>query len=136
MTDHHVGDRIGGEEYPRPSATPMPASTGVLERHVQTILVAGTMAILSWVLLSVLDIRERLTKFEERLATLSGQVNSGTDDRFRGQDWRREKSLLDERFDRLRVQVEKNADKVVDHEERIKFVERSSGMAVMGPKGK
>ena len=84
----------------------------VLERHVQTILVAGTMAILSWVLLSVLDIRDRLTKFEERLSTLHGQVNTGTDDRFRGSDWRVQKERLDERFLTLKNEVAKLEDRV------------------------
>ena len=91
----------------------------VLERHVQTILVAGTMALLSWVLLSVLDIRDRLTKFEERLATLHAQVNTGTDDRFRGSDWRIQKERLDERFQALKKQV--------DHlEERVDKMERDN----------
>jgi len=84
----------------------------VLERHVQTILVAGTMALLSWVLLSVLDIRDRLTKFEERLATLHAQVNTGTDDRFRGSDWRIQKERLDERFHVLTTQVGRLEDRV------------------------
>ena len=91
----------------------------VLERHVQTILVASTMAILSWVLLSVLDIRDKLTKFEERLATLHGQVNTGIDDRFRGSDWRIQKERLDERHHTLRLQVEKI-------EERIDKIERDN----------
>ena len=84
----------------------------VFERHLQTILVAGTMAILSWVLLSVLDIRDRLTKFEERLSTLHGQVNTGTDDRFRGSDWRVQKERLDERFLNLKNEVAKLEDRV------------------------
>jgi len=84
----------------------------VFERHLQTILVAGTMAILSWVLLSVLDIRDRLTKFEERLSTLHGQVNSGIDDRFRGSDWRVQKERLDERFINLKNEVAKVEDRV------------------------
>lgn len=90
----------------------------VLERHIQTILVAGTMALLSWVLLSVLDIRERLTKFEERIATMQAQINTGTDDRFRKSDWLREKERLDERFHALRAQVEK-IDERVDKLERL-----------------
>ena len=84
----------------------------VFERHLQTILVAGTMAILSWVLLSVLDIRDRLTKFEERLSTLHAQVNTGTDDRFRGSDWRVQKERLDERFNTLKHEVAKLEDRV------------------------
>ena len=84
----------------------------VFERHLQTILVAGTMALLSWVLLSVLDIRDRLTKFEERLSTLHGQVNTGTDDRFRGSDWRVQKERLDERFQALKSNVDKLEDRV------------------------
>lgn len=94
-------------------------SRSVLERHIQTILVAGTMALLSWVLLSVLDIRERLGKFEERIATMQAQINTGTDDRFRKSDWLREKERLDERFTALRLQVEK-------HDERIDKLDRAN----------
>lgn len=80
----------------------------MIERHIQTLMVAGTMALLSWVLLNVLDVRDRLIKFEERLATLQAQVNTGIDDRFRKSDWLREKERLDERFHALRLQVERN----------------------------
>ena len=90
-----------------------------VERHIQTIVVTATVALLSWVLLSVLDIRDRLIKFEERLATLQGQVNSGVDDRFRGSDWRREKQVLDDRFIRLQNEVEKM-------DERVRTLERAN----------
>ena len=92
----------------------MPEENGrsVIERHIQTILVAGTMAILSWVLLSVLDIRDRITKFEERLVGVQAQVNQGTDDRFRGSDWRIQKERLDERFFELKEKVIKLHDRL------------------------
>lgn len=83
----------------------------ILERHVQTIIVSATIALLGWQLLTTLDIREKLTRFEERLLSLQGQVNSGIDDRFRGADWRREERALNDRFDR----VEKRLDKVEAH---------------------
>ena len=83
-----------------------------LERHIQTIIVAASMAILSWVLLSVLDIRDRLVKFEERLSSVQATVNAGTDDRFRGQDWRIQKERLDERFTELKNRVDKNTERL------------------------
>jgi hypothetical protein len=73
----------------------------LLERHVQTIIVSATIALLGWVLLTTLDIRDKLSRFEERLLNLQTQVNAGTDDRFRASEWRREKEVIEERFNRI-----------------------------------
>ena len=83
-----------------------------LERHVQTILVAATIAILSWQLLTILDLRDRLIRFEQQMLSLQSQINQGTDDRFRGSDWRVQKERLDERFYELKGQVQKLSDRL------------------------
>jgi hypothetical protein len=79
----------------------------LLERHVQTIIVSATIALLGWVLLTTLEIRDRLSRFEERLLNLQTQVNTGVDDRFRSSEWRREKQIIDERFDRLEKMIDR-----------------------------
>ena len=78
----------------------------LLERHVQTIIVSATIALLGWVLLTTLEIRDRLSRFEERLLNLQTQVNVGTDDRFRATDWRREKEIIEDRFNRIERLIE------------------------------
>ena len=78
----------------------------LLERHVQTIIVSATIALLGWVLLTTLDIRDKLSRFEERLLNLQTQVNVSTDDRFRASEWRREKEVIEERFNRIERLIE------------------------------
>lgn len=87
------------------------------ERHVQTIVTSITLALLLWVGQSLVDLRDRLTRFEERVVNLQAQVQQGTDDRFRGTDWRREKERIDERF----LEMGRRLDKVdADHSLMLK----------------
>ena len=82
-------------------------SRSILERHIQTIIVSATIALLGWQLLTTLEIRDKLGRFEERLLSLQAQVNSGVDDRFRGTDWRREKEIIEQRFDRIEKMIDR-----------------------------
>ena len=82
------------------------------ERHAQSALTAAAVALLVWSGSTLVELRDRLTKMEERLATLNVQVNTGIDDRFRGTDWRREKQVLDERFTDLKRNVEINGGRI------------------------
>jgi len=77
------------------------------ERHAQTAAISICLALLFWGASTLVDIRDRISRFEERLVNLQAQVNQGVDDRFRGQDWRREKERLDERFATLLRRVDK-----------------------------
>jgi hypothetical protein len=90
-----------------------------LERHAQTVITAIVLAVLMWVAQSVVDLRDRVIRFEEKITNLQAQVNVGTDDRFRKSDWVREKERLDERFVALKLQVEKHGD-------RLDKIERAS----------
>jgi hypothetical protein len=90
-----------------------------LERHAQTVITAIVLAVLMWVAQSVVDLRDRVIRFEEKITNLQAQVNVGTDDRFRKSDWVREKERLDERFIALKNQVDKHAERI-DRLERLK----------------
>ena len=76
-----------------------------VEKHVQTVIVAVLLALLLWAGNSLLEIKSDVTTLKVQVATLTSEVRSGTDDRFRGTDWRREKQLLDDRFIELRTHV-------------------------------
>ena len=76
-----------------------------VEKHVQTVIVAVLLALLLWAGNSLLEIKNDVTTMKVQVATLTSEVRSGTDDRFRGTDWRREKQLLDDRFIELRNHV-------------------------------
>ena len=89
-----------------------------LERHAQTVITAVVLAVLMWVAQSVVDLRDRVIRFEEKITNLQAQVNVGTDDRFRKSDWLREKERLDERFSALKNQVDKDNERL-DRLERV-----------------
>lgn len=88
-----------------------------IERHIQSVLAAAAIALLVWSGNTLVELRDRLTKFEERLVSLQAQVNVGTDDRFRRSDWVIQKERLDERFIALRSKVE-------EHERQIETLVR------------
>jgi hypothetical protein len=81
-----------------------------LERHIQTVAISVSLALLFWGASTLVDIRDRISRFEERLASITAQVQQGTDDRFRGSDWRREKERLDERHNQLQLRLERLED--------------------------
>jgi len=76
-----------------------------VEKHVQTVIVAVLLALLLWAGNALLEIKNDVTTLKVQVVTLTSEVRSGTDDRFRATDWRREKQLLDDRFIELRNNV-------------------------------
>lgn len=87
------------------------ANGSVIERHAQTIIVAVLLGLLLWSGSTLLDIRTDVTTLKVQVGTLQGEIRAGTDDRFRGSDWRREKEAVDLRFrhiedDILRLEAE------------------------------
>ena len=83
------------------------------EQHAQSITAAITLAVLIGAGTLLLTMRDDISSMKTELKFMSEKLNNAGDDRFRGSDWRREKSLLDERFFDLRSQV-KELDKRVD----------------------
>lgn len=97
---------------------------GTMERHIQTMVQAGLLAVLLWIGNTVVDVRDRVNKMEERAVALSAQVEemkSSTsrtmDDRWRGSDHRTYASQVDSRFSLL----DKGLDKM---ERRVETIER------------
>jgi len=88
------------------SETSEPVPRGVMERHIQTILTGVVAALLGWVGVSLLDLRDRTTRLEVQTQNVAQLVADGTNDRFRGADWRREKERLDDRYNALVRRVE------------------------------
>lgn len=72
-----------------------------LERHAQSIAISVAIALLLWSGSTIVDIRDRLSRFEEKLLTIQVQVNDANANHLRASDWRREVQIINERFDRL-----------------------------------
>ncbi len=79
-------------------ATPL---KGGLERHVQTLVTSVTLALLMWTGVTLVDLRDRLARMEEKIITLNAEIQRAQTDRFTMSDWRREKEVLEDRFSRL-----------------------------------
>jgi hypothetical protein len=93
--------------------------TGALERHIQTFVQAALLAVLFWIGNTVVDVRDRVNRMEEKNASFAATVeelkasaNRNMDDRWRGADHRAyaaqvDKELLvrDQRVDRLEARV-------------------------------
>ena len=82
----------------------------IIERHAQTIIAAILLALLLWTGATLLTIRDDVTTMKVQVANLEGQLRSAGDDRFRGADWRREREIIEQRFTRIEVLLEKHAD--------------------------
>jgi hypothetical protein len=78
-----------------------------LEQHIQTVIAAVLLALLLWNGNALVDLRDKVGRFEERLLTLQSQVNASTSTHFSVSEWRREKEVIDDRFQRLERLVEK-----------------------------
>ena len=82
----------------------------IIERHTQTIIVAILLALLLWSGSTLLSIRDDVTAMKIQVANLEGQLRSAGDDRFRGADWRREREIIEQRFNRIEMLMEKHVE--------------------------
>ena len=80
----------------------------VFERHAQTIIVAILLALLLWTGTTMITVRDDVTTLKVQVANLDGQLRSAGDDRFRGSDWRREREIIEQRFNRIEAILEKH----------------------------
>ena len=93
------------------------------EQHAQSITAAITLAILIGAGTLLLSMRDDISMMKTELKFMSEKLNNAGDDRFRGADWRREKSILDERFFELRNtgrEMEKRVEDVERKQERLR----------------
>jgi hypothetical protein len=79
---------------------------GAMERHIQTVLTGIVAALLAWVGVSLLDLRDRTTRLEVQTLNVEALVREGAADRFRLSDWAREKTRIDERYSDLARRVD------------------------------
>ena len=79
----------------------------LFEQHAQTGLavVATTIMLGSGGLLVAM--RDDVSVLKRDVQHLTDQIKSGVDDRFRGNDWRREERVIIERFQRLEQRVDR-----------------------------
>lgn len=82
----------------------------IIERHAQTIIVAILLALLLWAGATLLTIRDDVTTLKVQVAQMEGQLRNAGDDRFRGSDWRREREIIEARFNRIEAILEKHAE--------------------------
>jgi hypothetical protein len=86
-----------------------PRST-VIERHAQTIIVAILLALLLGTGGTLLGIRDDVTRLNVKMTNVETQLQNAGDDRFRGADWRREREIIEQRFNRIEVLLEKHTE--------------------------
>lgn len=72
-----------------------------IERHIQTLVTSITLALLLWTGVTLVDLRDRLARIEEKQITMNLEVSRAQTDRFTMSDWKREKEILDDRFRRM-----------------------------------
>lgn len=82
--------------------------SSALERHAQTLVTAVILAVLLWIGSAVVDVRDRLSRYEERNVTQSAQLNQILADRMTASQWLREREVLVERLDRLERALERH----------------------------
>ncbi len=82
--------------------------SSILERHIQTVLAAVIVALLSWggftlteVSLQTAVLAERVATLSVKVAALEQKVDKGTEDRYRAADARRDLALRDQRLQTL-----------------------------------
>jgi predicted nucleic acid-binding Zn-ribbon protein len=97
---------------------------GALERHIQTVVQAGLLAVLLWIGGTVVDVRDRINRMEEKMVSLGMQVEEqkttaarNMDDRWRGSDHKIYAGTVDKKFS----DMEREHDKM---DRRIETLER------------
>jgi hypothetical protein len=84
------------EERGRGSAT---------ERHVQTVVVGILLALLLWNGNTLIDLKTDVATLKVTVGGLDGALRVSGEDRFRASDWRREREILEQRFQRNEAEV-------------------------------
>jgi hypothetical protein len=80
----------------------------IFERHAQTIIALGILGLVVWTGNTLLTIKDDVTTLKVQVGNLQGQLNNAGDDRFRGADWRREREIIEARFNRIEMLMEKH----------------------------
>jgi len=82
----------------------------VFERHAQTIIALGVLGLVVWAGNTLLAIKDEVTTLKVQVTVLQTQLQNAGDDRFRGSDWRREREIIEQRFNRIEVLLERHVE--------------------------
>lgn len=82
----------------------------ILERHAQTIIAAVLLGLVLWAGNTLLTIKDDVTTLKVQVATMQADMRNAGDDRFRGADWRREREIIEQRFNRIEALLERHTD--------------------------
>jgi len=82
----------------------------VFERHAQTIIALGVLGLIVWAGNTLLGIRDDVTTLKIQVNVLQTQLQNAGDDRFRGTDWRREREIIEQRFNRIEMLLERHVE--------------------------
>lgn len=80
----------------------------ILERHAQTVIVAILLALLLWAGATLLTIRDDVITMKVQVQQVQSELRNAGDDRFRGSDWRREREIIESRFARIELLLERH----------------------------
>jgi len=86
----------------------IPIKRGGFERHIQTLVTSITLALLMWTGVTLIDLRDRLARMEERLISVKAELLISQENKFSATEWRREKEIIEDRFRRLERDLERN----------------------------
>jgi hypothetical protein len=84
-----------------------------IERHIQTIVTSITLALLMWTGMTLVDLRDRLARMEEKMISQAAEVQAAKAEKFTHNDWKREKEILAEQFKRLERDHELSCDEFI-----------------------
>jgi hypothetical protein len=76
------------------------------ERHAQTVVQGVILVLVVWVGFSMVDMRERVVRLEERVGDLKTQIASGSDRRYLSTDAARDLELRDQRMNAIERRVD------------------------------
>jgi hypothetical protein len=82
----------------------------LFEQHAQTVIVAILLALLLGSVGTLITIREDVTRLNVKMEGVEAQLRNAGDDRFRGADWRREREIIESRFNRIEILLEKHVE--------------------------
>lgn len=82
----------------------------VFERHAQTIIALGVLGLVVWAGNTLLAIKDEVTTLKVQVTVMQSQLQNAGDDRFRGSDWRREREIIEQRFNRIEALLERHTE--------------------------
>jgi len=83
----------------------------IIERHVQTIIAAILLALVLWTGNTLIDIKTDVTTLKVTVSQLKDDIRDSAESRFTISDWRREREVIEQRFNRVEAELDWNRGK-------------------------